>query len=467
MSTQAAQRTRTTVAAPTRERRARRRLAVRDVLTIAVWTTAALSIVLYLAGGTVSFSTPGDAATTLGIVAGLLGTDFVLLMLVLAARIPLIDRTVGHDRAIALHRRLGKPAFFLLLAHGALLTIGYALSDGVNVVGETAALLGSPDMPLAYVSLALFVAVIVTSLVAVKRRFPHEFWYAVHLLSYAAVLTALPHQFSTGSVLMSGTWQRVYWIALYVIAVGSIATFRLAEPVIQSLRHRIVVERVERIAPDAISIHLRGRGLDRLGAEGGQFFHWRFWAAATWWHVHPISLSAHPTSRTARITVREAGAGTRRWASVAPGTRVSFEGPYGVFTETVRERERVVVLAAGIGVTPARALLERIDAGPGLVTVLVRASDDDSLYLFDEVRSLCRDRGWTVYSSVGQRAVGARGWLAGADAQRGVTMQSIAPALADSEVYICGSDAWADLVEAEAVRLDVPEHNIHRERFDW
>jgi len=455
--------TATAVPAAVRAVRHRRRIRRADLLTVAAWTSAALAVAMCLTHG-VALAGIGDVLTAGGIVAGLVGSDLVLVMLILAARIPLIDRTIGHDRAMAAHRRLGKPAFYLLLAHGALLTLGYAWNDRTNIIAETTSLIGAEDMPLAYVSIGLFVAVIVTSLVAVRRKLRYEVWHVIHLLSYAAVLTALPHQFSQGTVFAADTAQRIYWIALYVLALGSIVTFRFAEPVVQSLRRRITVDRVERIAPDAISIHLRGRGLDRLGAQGGQFFTWRFWTGRTWWHAHPLSLSSAPTPRTARITVRELGDGTRKLeSSLRHGTPVSFEGPYGIFTDAARGRERVAVFAAGIGVTPARALLERLEAGPGMVSVIVRASDPRSLFLWDEILRLCEGRGWSAWVSLGPRG---DGWLSAADVARGVSMRSAFPRLADSEVYICGPDRWADPVEHESHHSGVTAAHIHRERFE-
>ena len=450
-----------------RARRHRARIAAADLLLVACWASAALAVALYLAQG-VTITGIGDLLTSGGIVAGLVGTDLVLVMLVLAARIPFIDRTIGHDKAMGTHRVLGKPAFFLLLTHGALITAGYAWNDRTDVVEETVQLIGSPDMPLAYASIGLFVVVIVTSLVAVRRRFRYEVWHVIHLLSYAAVLTALPHQLSEGTVLAQSTWQRVYWIALYVLALGSIATFRFVEPVVQSLRHRVVVESVERIAADAVSIHLRGRALDRLGAEGGQFFGWRFWTRRTWYHQHPISLSAAPGGTTARVTIRELGAGTRRLASqLRPGTPVSFEGPYGIFTDRARGRDRVAVVAAGIGATPVRALLERLDAGPGMVTVVMRASDPASLFLWGEIRALCLERGWDAWTSLGRRGEGGSGWLSSDDLARGVTVDGVFPFLGESEVYICGPDPWADAVETDVLSRRVGAAHLHRERFDW
>ncbi|WP_454699768.1 hypothetical protein [Arthrobacter humicola] len=89
--------------------RHRRRLFRTDLLTTAAWASIAAAVALWLAdGGTSEFSTLAGAVTALGIVTGLAGMDLVLLMLLLAARIPLIDQTVGHDRALEFHRKLGK-----------------------------------------------------------------------------------------------------------------------------------------------------------------------------------------------------------------------------------------------------------------------------------------------------------------------------------------------------------------------
>jgi len=39
------------------------------------------------------------------------------------------------------------------------------------------------------------------------------------------------------------------------------------------------------------------------------------------------------------------------------------------------------------------------------------------------------------------------------------------PRLLDSDLYVCGPQAWSDLVVREARLAGVPEHRIHQERF--
>ena len=453
---------------PDRRKLYRRRARRSDLLVTVLWGSGAAAAALFLSvGGAAQFGSASDVITSLGIIAGLIGSDFILAMLVLAARVPFIDRTIGHDRAMAVHRQLGKPALYLLLGHGALLLIGYGMSTGFDLVAWVVDMWELPDMPLGFIGLGLLVAVVVTSLVAVRRRFSYEGWHLVHLLSYFAVAFAIPHQFSNGAVLSTGTPQRVYWIALYVFAFGSILVYRFFEPVISSLRHDLRVDRVQVEAPGVVSIHLRGHDLARLGSAGGQFFVWRFWTGATWWHSHPISLSAAPTATTARITVRDMGKGSADISSVPRGTRVWIEGPYGIFTDAARTAPKMAIVAAGIGITPVRALLESSRLAPGEATVVLRASSDDEAYLWDEVSELAERKGAILYTMLGKRASRSASWMPERDQIRGVTLLSAFPDLLDSDLYICGPSAWLDIVEAEARAAGIAAHQLHTERFDW
>ncbi len=450
-----------------RRRDHRRRSVVVDLLSILVWVSAAFAVALYLASpGAHDMTGPSSFVTGLGIVAGLIATDLVLVMILLAARVPLIDRVFGQDRAIAVHRSLGKPVLYLLLVHGLLLTIGYGLADRTNPVGETISLFTTlNDMPLAYLALGLFIAVVVTSLVAVRRKMPYEAWHVIHLLSYAAVAVALPHQLSVGTVMTAGTWQRVYWITLYVVVLAAVVVYRFALPLYLSFHHRLRVIDVETIAPGVVSIHLAGVELDRLRVEGGQYGIWRFWTARTWWHAHPVSFSAVPGSNRARITVRDLGAGSRRLGQIRPGARVSLEGPYGLFTSRARTAPYLAMVASGIGITPVRAMLEDSTLRPGEATILLRGSDADQRYLWNEVAQLAAKSGSELFAMMGPRPQDFDAWQSADDFRRGVTLTSTFPHLLTSDLYICGPQAWADLVARDARLAGVPEHQIHQERF--
>lgn len=456
--------------------RHRRRMLRVDLLTVIAWASVAAAVALWLSdGGAAAINAPASAFTAAGIVAGLAGMDLVLLMLLLAARIPLVDRTIGHDRALEFHGKLGKPSLYLLLAHGFLVAVGYGMAEGLDPVSESIALwVLVPDMWLAFVSMALFVAVVFTSLVAVRRRFPYEFWYAVHLLTYAAVGTSLPHQFSVGGLFAEGTWQRWYWLAICTATGAALLYFRVLQPLVATSRHRLAVSRVERIAPGVVSIEMAGHQLERLAGTGGRFFVWRFLAPGLWWHPHPFSLSAEPLVRGSdgdgrlRITVRNLGRGSAQLARLKPGTKVMVAGPYGVFSSASRTRDKVVMIGAGIGITPLRALLESTPFAPGDATVILRGHTEQELYLGDEIIDICRQRGVRLFHATGRRARWDSGsWLPEDAVRSGYTLASYAPDLTASDLYICGPSAWAGNVIADARTAGVRPDQIHHERFDW
>jgi predicted ferric reductase len=454
----------------------RRRRLRTDALTVIACGSVAAAVALWLAdGGATVIDSPASAFTAAGIVAGLAGMDLVLLMLLLAARLPLIDLTIGHDRALEFHRKLGKPSLYLLLAHGLLIAVGYGMAEGLDPISESVALwVLVPDMWLAYISIALFIAVVVTSLVAVRRRFPYEFWYAVHLLTYAAVGTSLPHQFSVGGLFAEGTWERSYWLAICLATGAALFCFRLARPVLATFRHRLTVSRVETVAPGVVNIEMTGQQLNRLSGAGGRFFIWRFLAPGLWWHPHPFSLSAEPVASGPngrgglRITVRNLGKGSAQLAGLLPGTKVAVEGPYGLFGTTARSRDKVVMIGAGIGITPLRALLESTPFAHGNATVLLRGHTDEELYLSPEILAICRNRGVRLFHLTGPRARWDRNnWLPEDAVRSGHTLAAYAPDVKDADVYVCGPTDWARNVIADARATGVDPEQIHHERFSW
>ena len=174
-----------------------------------------------------------------------------------------------------------------------------------------------------------------------------------------------------------------------------------------------------------------------------------------------------PVGDTARITVRAIGDGSTRLGFLPTGARVTIEGPYVIFTDAARTAPRLAIVAAGIGVTAVLALLEGSRLEPGEATVLLRASDPAETYLWEEMSALASDRGASFFTTVGPRGHGDAAWMAAADQRRGVTLTSVFPDLASSDLYVCGPQRWMDIIVDEAKAAGLPPHQIHAERFDW
>ncbi len=451
------------------ERAFRRQAAARrlrwDALTVTGWLSVSLSVALFLAdGGSRQFGDLARAVTSLGIIAGLIATDLVVVMLILSARVPFIDRTLGQPRAIEVHGRLGNYAIVGLLLHAVLLLAGYSLAGRLDLVGEFTALWHeSGDFILAVLGFLALAIVGLSSILAVRRRFPYEFWFGIHLTTYLAVGISIPHMFSLGAVFAPGTIEHAYWIGLLLLTAFLVLTFRVFYPLINTLRRGLRVSAVVPAGPDAVSIEFTGRGLAALEARAGQWFIWRFWSPGLIFEAHPFSLSAAPDAEHLRITVRNLGRGSARVVAVRPGTRVAIEGPYGLFSEAARTRDAVVLIGAGAGIAPLRGLLEQARFAPGRGCVILRASTVEGIYLLDEFRELCRVKGAELILLPGKRA--GSSWLPAVAAVRGLS--ALVPWVAQADVFVCGPDAWMDAVISDAAASGVPDEQIHDERFSW
>lgn len=405
-------------------------------------------------GGLSDMDDLAGTLTSLGRVTGLLGAFLALVELLLLARVPVVDM-LGLDRVGTWHRRNGTACLALIAAHTVLVTAGYAVADDTGVLDEAGDLLSDySGVLLATIALGLLVAVVATSVVAVRRRLGYRTWHALHVLAYVAVALAFSHQLATGQEFQRQPVARAYWWALYGATLAAIVGFRVIVPVARSLRHGLRVERVMHEAPGVVSIEIGGRNLDRLPALSGQFLQWRFLARGHWMEAHPFSLSAAPGGHRLRITVKELGDYTARLASLPPGTRVIVEGPYGRLTRASRRRPRAVLIAGGVGIAPIRALLEDM---PGEVAVIYRVGREDELLFRDELEELSSRRGAPVHYVIGER--GGDGLMSPEQLRR------LVPDIADRDVYVCGPVSMTEATRASLRGAGVPSRQIVSEAF--
>src|SRR3954468_22348516 len=303
-----------------RRRPARRRPVVVDVLAAAaglgLGVTVGLGVIAESSG---SLQAPGGVATALGRLAGLLAAYAMVVVVLLVARVPPLERAIGQDRLVAWHRRLGPWPLYLLLGHAVLITVGYAQQAHDGVLHEFGRLLLTyPGILAATAGALLLFAAGITSYRLARRRMAYETWWAGHLYTYLALFLSFSHQIDTGAAFVGHPVARLWWTALWAGTLGVVVAARVGLPVWRSLRHSVRVVSVTPEGPGVVSVLLRGRRLDRLPVAGGQFFQWRFLRRGLWWQAHPYSLSAAPEGDLLRITVRTSATTARGWRASPP-----------------------------------------------------------------------------------------------------------------------------------------------------
>ncbi len=407
----------------------------------------------------ISWSAPGAVASAIGIVAAMLGTYAALLSILLMARLPFLEHEVGQDRLVAWHRLLGPATLMLIVLHVVLTTLAYGQMTQVGWLSELVSLtFGTAWMLPAMAATLLMVGLGIMSWRRIRSRMRYETWHVAHLYFYLAVALAFGHQLESGSVFVDAPLARIWWIGLYVAVAAAILVFRVGAPIRQSLRLGLRVHAVERADDDAVHVHLTGRHLDRLNAAGGQWFSFRFGTRRWWWQGHPYSLSARPTSSFMRITVRDLGDHSRALASLRPGTRVFVEGPYGAMRMDVRTSDHVVLIGAGVGITPLRALLDELPR-TAHADVIYRVSAWPAL-LADELTRFAEESGGRIRVHVlpGTR----REWR-----MTPALLTRIVPGVRHADVYSCGPSGFTDDVHRAALAAGVRPEALHHELFEF
>jgi predicted ferric reductase len=411
---------------------------------------------------TPSISGFGDVLTNAGRITGLLAGYGIVVLVALMARIPPVERGVGADRLARWHAMGGRYSVSLVVAHALLIIWGYAVTGHTNVVHQTTTLvLTYPDVLMTTFAGLLLVGVGLVSARAARRRMRYETWYYLHFYTYLATALAFSHQFATGADFVDNRPARIAWAALYATVGAAILWYRFVTPVRQTLRHQLRIVAVHPEAPGIVSVLIGGRHLDELRAESGQFFRWRFLTRELWWASNPYSLSAPPSADLLRITVKTFGEHSGALAALQPGTRVFAEGPYGAMVADRRTRQKVLLIAGGVGVTPLRALFQTLPAAPGELTLLYRASREDDVVFRHELESLAASRGARLHIVVGRRSE------FGVDPLDTRTLQANIADLAAHDVFVCGPPGLTETTVRALRTAKVPRRQIHVESFEF
>jgi predicted ferric reductase len=449
----------------------KRLLAAQDLVEAIGWLSVLWVTFTFLIdgglGNLVGLASVLDAIARLS---ALVATDLLLIQVLLIARVPWLDKIYGHDRATLTHKKLGKPVLYLVILHFVSTIWSYSITDSLNVWAEFVTLLNSiSDLIFGTIAFALMILVVVTSLNISRKNIPYEAWYLIHLFAYGAVMLAIPHQINLGTDIAGKPLAQAFWVGAYLFVALNILWFRLLSPIFFSAIHGLRVSKTASEASDATSIYISGRKLDSFRASSGQFFILRVVTWKQWWRAHPFSLSAAPTKNSLRFTIGNRGDDTALLQSIKPGTRVILEGPYGVFTEARRTQEHVVLVAAGIGAPPIRALAESISARPGEVSILYRVRNSNDAALISELEEIARRRGFYIHILEGSRKHAQSWFPAGVNDQfpDHERLLALVPNISKSDVYICGPSAFTKAVERSIAKVGTPAHQIHAEEFAW
>ena len=439
--------------------RRHRRASTAWQLWIAAYLFALLGPVALLAIGPTK---GGDRLDLFALYAGYVAFTSYVLQLALPARLPAISRTFGVPLLLRVHRLVGPFVLGFALLHAGLFAWHH---------DEYRAWLLWPfdDEPrawLGWLGVTSLLALLVTTWFRRALHIRFEGWRLLHVvLGLLGTGAALAHVLV---ISWYSAWGPVRWmlVALFAIGVASVAYLRVLRPY-GRLAAPYVVTDVIAERGGATTLQLQAVEHPGVPFVPGQFAWLKVEGGAYSLDEHPFSFASSATDPLRpSFTMRAVGDFTRDAAGIAPGTVVLLDGPHGSWTPALPDAGYLLV-AAGIGITPAMSVLRTIaargDRRP--VTLLYGARTWDDVTFRDELEQLAARPDLdidvvVVLSRPGPDWGGIRGRL---DAS---TIPGLLPADAGARnVLVCGSPPMVDGVLDALNRIGVPDALVYADRF--
>jgi predicted ferric reductase len=418
-----------------------------------------LAAVLPLAAVLIASPPPGrgfvlELASALGIVA----LTVMALQLALPARLGVVARPLGAEVAVRLHRHLADMLVAAIAAHVALVVFddpsNLALLDPLGAPWRAKAALAS---------CAALAALIATSVLRRRLRLAYARWRGLHVtLGIGALGLGVLHAIGVDHYLTSPAGLGLGLLA--GAAVLAVVELRLLRP--RRLARRPYV--LERVLPErggAATLALRAEGHRGRPFQPGQFAWLKLADAPHALAEHPFSYSSSASSpERPEFTIKAYGGFTRRAAELRPGTRVLLDGPHGSFRARPHA-DRVVLIAGGIGITPAISLVRSAaDVDDRRPFVLIYGSLQWEQATFrEELERLEQRLDLRVVHVLTDSHPGWEGEAGFIDAA--LLRRRLPYDLRAADVLVCGPPPMLAAALDGLQRLGVSPENVHAEQF--
>jgi predicted ferric reductase len=400
----------------------------------------------------------GSVALALGRIFGLTAVYLVLVQLLLIGRVSFVEQTFGHDKLARIHHKVGKFIICFLGLHVSLILLSYALVSSQTIFSQLVVFLTSGnDLLKAFIAFNLFLLIAVTSIWMKKLRLPYEAWFFIHLMVYVAILFAFGHQMALGGDFVNDTFV-LYWYALYASVLFLFFIFRFGRIFYYFFLNKFTVVKVVPENDDVTSIYIAGDKVNSFPVKPGQFMIFRFLDKSRFWQAHPFSLSQVVKDNLIRISVKNSGDFTSSLHNVMPGTRVLVDGPLGIFISKVAIKDKFLFIAGGIGITPIRSMMEEL-SGQGKDMILIYSNKTKRDIVFNQELSKF---GAKIYHFLTEEKA-AGDYIQGRIDKENIG--KLVPDIVDREIYLCGPKEFMAAITLFLVQLNVPEEQIHFEKF--
>lgn len=411
---------------------------------------------------------PLDPWETAAAALGLVALAAMAVQFVTSGRFETVSGRLGIDKIMAFHKMAAWWVLLALLLHPLFYVLPTWADDRALGTEKLIAYLTLPHYRTGVVALGALFALVLTS--ALRDRLPwrYEVWRASHLVfGLTAIGTGLHHAIAAGRFSAAGPVYGFWWVVALGAAtvIATLYGWRWLMLHRQPWRLASVTRRADRmweldIQPDAKNPPWPYRA--------GQFVWMTEGRRRFPLFDHPFSIADSPARPGLSLIVKEAGDFTGQIGTLAPGTAIGIDGPYGEFTLDAHEGDAILLLAGGVGIAPVMGLLRDLvaqqDTRP--VRLAYAAGSPANFACLDEIEAAKAVLDLRVMLLSEEDAKGWPGLFGRLDHER---LRELLDGLdpANAVALICGPGPMVTGVSDTLVDLGVPMEKVVYERFDY
>jgi predicted ferric reductase len=381
-------------------------------------------------------------------------TGFILIFFqyVLSSKIKFIERGIGLDKLIRLHRMFGVVGLIFILIHPVALYFGkllqgdnFRLFTPLKVVGLTA---------------LVFLCTAAGAAILYKRlHIKYETWKNIHKVIYFVLPIAFFHSIKIGSDMNVLGFKIIWWILLGFYSLILIykvwMRFRIRS-------NPFGITKIVQETYDTWSLYFRGKKVNEY--KPGQFMIIRLFRNGKVSESHPFTISSSPTRDELSISVKSVGDFTSTIRDTKTSDVAYIDKPYGVFSFLNHDTKNLVFIAGGIGITPFISMLryiydKRLERN---VTLIWGNKTSNDLAFRDEMEKMSAEMPSlkVIHVMSGQDDwQGEKGYV---DAEK---VKKYVNDLENSQFFICGPPVMMGKIVKMLKGLGIPGNRIHFERF--
>lgn len=404
------------------------------------------------------------AGAALGMVALVaMGIQFVT-----SGRFEAVSDSLGIDKIMAFHKIAAWWVLIAIVLHPLAYVLPTWADDPALGAERLTAYLTVPHYRSGVVALAALLALVLTSILRDRLPWRYEVWRAAHLLlGFVAAGGGLHHAVTTGRFSAMGTVYGFWWAAgLSILAVIAVLYgWRWA----MLHRHPWRLSAVTKLADRMWELDIQPHASTPTpGYSAGQFVWMTEGKRRFPLFDHPFSITDSPARPGLSLIIKEAGDFTGAIGSLAPGTPIGIDGPYGEFTLDQHSGDAVVLLAGGVGIAPVMGILRDLVArrDPRPIRLAYAAGVPANFVCLSEIEAAQQELDLKVMLISEEDAVGWSGLVGrlspdrlrdlvdGLDPQRTVAL-------------ICGPGPMVTAISDGLLDLGFPMNKVVYERFDY